>query len=145
MGHIKFAKLVLHFLGGKTKSKTQYKDFDNSGISTTPNGEIDGVQTSSQKQSATPSKIIPRIRGSKSMQNLDRLTRDSYYNLREVTSDIKERYHSRMELNRSKPRSNYDEFLDEHDSDNEEDIYERDFARSAMEAKRGKWAMAIGL
>lgn len=64
--------------------------------------------------------VMSKIRSSKSMQNLEALTADSYYNLRDVTTNLKEKYHSRVELNRGKPKTEYNELWDE-ESDMDED------------------------
>ncbi len=57
--------------------------------------------------------VIPRIRASKSMQSLEQLTRDGYFTFRDATSNLKERYHSRLELRQAKPKSNYELLWDE--------------------------------
>ena len=59
--------------------------------------------------------VLSRIRASKSMQNLDQITRDSYFNLRDKTSNLKAIYSSRLELHAEKPSSQYDELSDEDD------------------------------
>lgn len=59
--------------------------------------------------------VLSRIRASKSMQNLDQITRDSYFNLRDKTSNLKAIYSSRLELRAEKPSSQYDELSDEDD------------------------------
>ena len=57
------------------------------------------------------SQMLPRLRASKSMQNLEQITRDSIYNLKDVTSNLRQKYNSRMEL---RQRSQlYSEFWDE--------------------------------
>ena len=61
--------------------------------------------------------VIPRIRASKSMQNLEAITRDSYYGLREMKTSLKEKYNSRQELRQGRPKSHYYEFWDEYDPD----------------------------
>ena len=62
--------------------------------------------------------MLNRIRASKSMQNLDQITRDSYFNLRDKTSNLKDIYSSRIELRAEKPSSHYDELSDEEDDEN---------------------------
>ena len=62
--------------------------------------------------------VLPRIRASKSMQNLDQITRDSYFNLRDKTSNLKAIYSSRIELRAEKPSSQYDELSDDEDDEN---------------------------
>lgn len=58
------------------------------------------------------------------MQNLEALTRDSYYNLRDATSHLRQRYHSRAELRQAKPKADYQEFWDEDSDMDEEEIRE---------------------
>lgn len=62
--------------------------------------------------------VLPRIRASKSMQNLEQITRDSYFNLRDKTSNLKAIYSSRIELRAEKPSSQYDELSDDEDDEN---------------------------
>ena len=61
--------------------------------------------------------VIPRIRASKSMQNLEQMTRDSYHNLRDMSANIKQKYNSRVELRYSKPTARYGELCDDDDDD----------------------------
>ena len=62
--------------------------------------------------------MLPRIRASKSMQNLEQITRDSYFNLRDKTTNLKAIYSSRIELRAEKPSCQYDELSDD-DEDEE--------------------------
>ena len=43
-------------------------------------------------------KLVSKLRASKSMQNLEQITRDSLYNLKNISSNLKQKYNSRMEL-----------------------------------------------
>ena len=56
------------------------------------------------------------------MQNLEAITRDSYYNIRDATTNLKQKYHSRVELRQAKPKSEYQEFWDEDSDMDEEEI-----------------------
>ncbi len=99
--------------GGGSKSRmhgtTSYNDFGPSAVSTAPGGQ--------QQQQQQRNGVIPRLRSSKSLQNLEAITRDSYYNLRDATTNLKEKYHSRMELRQARPKTDYVEFWDEDDPD----------------------------
>lgn len=72
--------------------------------------------------------MLPRLNGlksSKSLQNLEQITRDSIRSVADKTSyigqNLKHRYGSRVELNRLTPKRFYEEFNDDVDSD-EEDV-----------------------
>lgn len=62
------------------------------------------------------------------MQNLDKITRDSYCNLRDATSNLKQKYHSRLELRRSRPKIDYNEFIDDDADDYVEELRKRNMA-----------------
>lgn len=104
-----------------------YHDF-NTAVSTIPDGEgRGGGAVSMQPQPPTENNssgnsIPSKIRSSKSMQNLEAITRDSYYNIRDATSNLKHKYHSRVELRQAKPKSEYEEFMDEDSDMDEEEI-----------------------
>ncbi len=57
--------------------------------------------------------VLPKLRASKSMQNLEQITRDSIYNLKDATSNLRQKYNSRMELRQRSQM--YSEFWDEDD------------------------------
>ena len=91
----------------RMNSTTSYNDFPSaaaagattsSAVSTTPNGG---------GSSGVVGGVIPRLRASKSMQNLEQITRDSYYNMRDATANLKEKYHSRLELRQARPKAEY--------------------------------------
>ena len=83
------------------------------GVSTAPGGGPNNLE--SEKRGGG---MLSRIRASKSMQNLDQITRDSYFNLRDKTTNLKAIYSSRIELRAEKPSSQYDELSDEDDEEN---------------------------
>ena len=67
-----------------------------------------------------------KLRASKSMQNLEQLTRDSFYNLKDISNNLKQRYNSRMELRQQSQM--YNELWDSEDDDGSEtdqDYYHR--------------------
>ena len=80
------------------------------GVSTAPGG-------SNYAETERHGGVLPRIRASKSMQNLEQITRDSYFNLRDKTNNLKAIYSSRIELRAEKPLSQYDELSDEEDDE----------------------------
>jgi hypothetical protein len=90
---------------------TSYNDFGP--VSTAPSGD----PTPSSAEAAAANGVMSRIRSSKSLQNLDSITRDSYYNLRGATSNLREKYHSRLELRQAKPKADYAELWDEDDEE----------------------------
>ena len=104
--------------GVNSKSKSNLSTNMNSramssyGVSTAPGGSN---CTETEKRGYG---VLNRIRASKSMQNLDQITRDSYFNLRDKTSNLKAIYSSRIELRAEKPSSHYDELSDEEDDEN---------------------------
>jgi len=104
--------------GVNSKSKSNLSTNMNSramssyGVSTAPGGS-NGTETEKRGYG-----VLNRIRASKSMQNLDQITRDSYFNLRDKTSNLKAIYSSRIELRAEKPSSHYDELSDEEDDEN---------------------------
>ena len=108
---------------GHPPSSVSYGDFT-SAVSSDPAADpAAGGSRNPEPTSTSGSKsggMMSKIRSSKSMQNLEALTADSYYNLRDVTSNLKEKYHSRVELNRGKPKAEYNELWDE-ESDMDED------------------------
>jgi len=83
------------------------------GVSTAPGGGSNNLE--SDKRGGG---MLSRIRASKSMQNLDQITRDSYFNIRDKTTNLKAIYSSRIELRAEKPSSQYDELSDEDEDDN---------------------------
>lgn len=102
-------------------SSISYGDFTS--ISTVPNGMPANASPVVDPISIKPvGGVIPKIRSTKSMQNLEQITRDSYYNIRDVTTNIREKYHSRVELNKGRPKTDYHEFWDEDSDMDEEDI-----------------------
>merc|ERR1712029_751953 len=69
---------------------------------------------------------ISKLRASKSMQNLEQITRDSLYNLKDISSNLKQKYNSKMELRHQSQM--YNELWDDEDEDveaNEELSYRR--------------------
>eukprot|EP00095_Tigriopus_kingsejongensis_P007275 snap_masked-scaffold144_size312663-processed-gene-2.8 protein:Tk07275 transcript:snap_masked-scaffold144_size312663-processed-gene-2.8-mRNA-1 annotation:"ferrochelatase" len=112
-------------------SSFSYGDFTS--ISTAPNGmPTESIRDPYESQQAcgqtaansgrSLSAVIPKIRSTKSMQNLEQITRDGYYNIRGVTTNLREKYHSRAELNKGRPKADYNEFWDEDSDMDEEDI-----------------------
>ena len=103
-------------------------------VSTSPDGQnvssvpsYDAAAAAAADYYPDPSKlgsaemgVIPRIRSSKSMQNLEQITRGSYLNLRDATANLRHKYHSRLEVRETRPRSVYQE-LDGDGSDYDED------------------------
>ena len=85
------------------------------GVSTAPGG---GGQNDLESDKRGGGGVLSRIRASKSMQNLDQITRDSYFNLRDKTTNLKAIYSSRIELRAEKPSSQYDELSDEDEDEN---------------------------
>lgn len=77
----------------------------NSEVSTAPNGLS-----------------ISKMRAAKSMQNLEQLTRDSFYNLKDISNNLKQKYSSRMELRQQSQM--YNELWDDED---EEEEHQQDF------------------
>ena len=60
------------------------------------------------------------------MQNLEQLTRDSLYNLKDISNNLKQKYNSRMELRQQSQM--YNELWDDEDEDEEEaDFYHRSY------------------
>jgi len=69
---------------------------------------------------------INKLRASKSMQNLEQLTRDSLYNLKDMSNNLKQKYNSRMELRQQSQM--YNELWDDDDDSVEEvDFYHRSY------------------
>ena len=91
--------------------------------------------------------VIPRIRASKSMQNLEQITRDGYYNLREMKTSLKEKYNSRQELRQGRPTSYYAEFWDEYDPDvvKDPDMDEESFNNVTKYHQKNRVLEFIGL
>ena len=91
--------------------------------------------------------MIPRIRASKSMQNLEQITRDGYYNLREMKTNLKDKYNSRQELRQGRPTSYYAEFWDEYDPDvaSDPDMDEETFNNVTKYHQRNRVLEFIGL
>ena len=58
------------------------------------------------------------------MQNLEQITRDSLYNLKDISSNLKQKYNSRMELRQQSQM--YNELWD----DNADDVDKVDFYHS---------------
>jgi len=106
-------KSQLSSLAGSRSERGRHRGHTDYGaVSTAP----DGHQVTPGGD-AQPGGVIPRIRASKSMQNLEAITRDSYYGLREMKTSLKEKYNSRQELRQGRPKSHYYEFWDEYDPD----------------------------
>ena len=101
--------------GAKFKSTSStnmnFRAMSSYGVSAAPNGSTTYEETGKRGG------VLPRIRASKSMQNLEQITRDSYFNLRDKTSNLKAIYSSRIELRAEKPSSQYDELSDEEEDD----------------------------
>jgi len=69
---------------------------------------------------------ISKLRASKSMQNLEQITRDSLYNLKDISSNLKQKYNSRMELRQQSQM--YNELWDDDADDVDEvDFYHRSY------------------
>ena len=64
---------------------------------------------------------MTKLRASKSMQNLEQITRDSFYNLKDISSNLRQKYNSRMELRQQSQM--YNELWDE--NENDDDLYYR--------------------
>ena len=68
-----------------------------------------------------------KLRASKSMQNLEQLTRDSFYNLKDISNNLKQRYNSRMELRQQSQM--YNELWDDSEEESDDqDYYHRSSA-----------------
>ncbi len=122
---------------GKRRKRVYYKSGSNVAygevVSTSPDGVCaDPCPPSSTSMPPDPSRlgsVLPKIRSSRSMQNLEQATRGSYLNLRDLTAEWKHKYHSRSELRESRSRSVY-QALDhggEDDDDDEGEVYDDDF------------------
>jgi len=85
---------------GMNGGATSYNDFE--GVSTAP--------MPPNNAGTTRTGALSKIRSSKSLQNLEAITSS-------VTSNLKEKYHSRLELRHSKPSSHYEELWDDDDPD----------------------------
>lgn len=72
--------------------------------------DFEGVSTAPMPPNGNRSGALSRIRSSKSMQNLEAITSS-------VTSNLKEKYHSRLELRHSRPATHYEELWDDDDPD----------------------------
>jgi len=74
--------------------------------------DFEGVSTAPMppNSSGTRTGALSRIKSSKSLQNLEAITSS-------VTSNLKEKYHSRLELRQSKPSTHYEELWDDDDPD----------------------------
>jgi len=59
------------------------------------------------------------------MQNLEQLTRDSFYNLKDISNNLKQRYNSRMELRQQSQM--YNELWDDDEDDSEDEYYQRSY------------------
>ena len=69
---------------------------------------------------------ISKLRASKSMQNLEQITRDSLYNLKDISTNLKQKYNSRMELRQQSQM--YNELWDDDADDVDEvDFYHRSY------------------
>lgn len=76
-------------------------------VNTVPNGSL----------------TMSKLRASKSMQNLEQITRDSFYNLKDISSNLRQKYNSRMELRQQSQM--YNELWD--DEENEDICYRRNY------------------
>jgi len=85
---------------GMSGGAMSYNDFE--GVSTAP--------MPPNNAGTTRTGALSKIRSSKSLQNLEAITSS-------VTSNLKEKYHSRLELRHSKPSSHYEELWDDDDPD----------------------------
>ena len=61
------------------------------------------------------------------MQNLEQLTRDSLYNLKDISNNLKQKYNSRMELRHQNQMYNELWDDDDHDDNEEDDFYHRSY------------------
>ncbi len=98
-------------------------------VSTSPNGPVDMTPSGlpePSKLGQQSSSSLRAIRSSRSMQNLEQITRESYFNLRDATNSWKQKYHSRAELREGRPRSVYQELGGGGDSDDEGGIRDDD-------------------
>ena len=100
-------------------SKTE-EQAGNNEVNSQPNGTTTDPNAGSYSMST-------KLRASKSMQNLEQLTRDSFYNLKDISNNLKQRYNSRMELRQQSQM--YNELWDDNDSDDDgsddQDYYHR--------------------
>jgi len=101
--------------GFKLWSKNSQHQQQNSGVpeiasevNTVPNGSL----------------TMSKLRASKSMQNLEQITRDSFYNLKDLSSNLRQKYNSRMELRQQSQM--YNELWDD-DEENEDICYRRNY------------------
>ena len=95
-----FVKLIIIFLF--------FLPYIASEVNTVPNGSL----------------TMSKLRASKSMQNLEQITRDSFYNLKDLSSNLRQKYNSRMELRQQSQM--YNELWDD-DEENEDICYRRNY------------------
>ena len=104
---------------GKQKTTEGEPNLGNNEVNSQPNGTTTDPNAGSYSMST-------KLRASKSMQNLEQLTRDSFYNLKDISNNLKQRYNSRMELRQQSQM--YNELWDSEDDDGSEtdqDYYHR--------------------
>ena len=78
-------------------------------VNTVPNGSL----------------TMSKLRASKSMQNLEQITRDSFYNLKDLSSNLRQKYNSRMELRQQSQM--YNELWDDEEVDSDDEYYQRSY------------------
>lgn len=106
---------------GSIKKLTSLTNRLNLGKRSTPNEGVPSNEYVSTAPDGRLSGVLPKIQASKSMQNLENITRGSYYNFRGATANLKEKCNSIAELRQNQPKTQYEEMWDE-DSDGNEDI-----------------------
>jgi len=120
---------IKNTISGKYKRAEEYKDEEiRSEVSTSPAGNIDREQHSLPPTSCGPaiksfSNVGRGIKASKSLQNLEQITKDGWRQMADKTSylgqNIKHRYSSKVDINKLAPKMNYESLNSEIDSDEE--------------------------
>ena len=99
-----------------------FKLWSKNSSSSSNNENSNGPVPVPSEVNTTPNGItMTKLRASKSMQNLEQITRDSFYNLKDLSSNLRQKYNSRMELRQQSQM--YNELWDE--NENDDDLYYR--------------------
>lgn len=126
----RFSTIKSQIYGRYKKSDSNGRKESDTGVAKTEVCRSPAGEEGNNKNGCAPnsSHVLPRLNGlksSKSLQNLEQITRDSIRSVADKTSyigqNLKHRYGSRVELNRLTPKRFYEEFNDDVDSD-EEDV-----------------------
>ena len=104
------------------KKLSGFKLWSKNSSSSSNNENSNGPVPVPSEVNTTPNGItMTKLRASKSMQNLEQITRDSFYNLKDLSSNLRQKYNSRMELRQQSQM--YNELWDE--NENDDDLYYR--------------------